>query len=100
MSVPRVGGSWFAHSLSHKQVKAPDEQRREDFTVVGRSDWKRCETRPGRRGKATILPRVFSWLERTAVLGSRGCPGGALVQAKSGERILLRGFGKAGGGFR
>ena len=59
---------WFAHPLSRKQVKAPDEQRREDFTVGFRREWGRREPGRGGRGKTPILPRVFSLLERTAVL--------------------------------
>ena len=70
---------WFAHPLSRKQVKAPDEQRREDFTVGGRSDRGRCEPGRGGRAKTPILSRVFSLLERTAILRGARCPGAALA---------------------
>ena len=59
-SLRRVGGSWFAHPLSRKQVKAPDEQTREDFTVVGRSDWEKMWTRTTQTWKDTRITARFS----------------------------------------
>src|SRR5262249_511724 len=96
MSLRRVGGSWFAHPLSRNQIKAPNEQTREDFTVVGRIHCRRRERGPHEGGKKSVLPRIFSLLERTAVLRGARCSGTALAEHQVAGRRLLQGVDSGG----
>src|SRR6185436_17422440 len=96
MSLRMVGGSWFAHPLSREQINAPNEQTREDFTMGGRSGWGKREPAPGRRGKTSVLPRVFSLLERTAVLRGARCSGAALAQQQIARCRLFQGLDPGG----
>src|SRR5262249_15802529 len=96
MPLGRVGGSWFAHPLSRSQINAPNEQTREDFTVVGRSDWGKREPGPGKGGKAPVLSRVFSLLERAAVLRSARCSRTTLAEHKVARCRLFQGADPGG----
>src|SRR5437762_13936088 len=69
--VPRRADELVACSLSELRANyALHDQRREDCAVCGRAGRWRCRSGGERRGKPSVLPRVFPLLERTALLRS------------------------------
>src|SRR5437016_1083574 len=100
MSLGRVGIWWFAHSLSCNQIKAPHEQTREDFTVVGRVDGRRSGGGSHRSGDTPVLLCVFPLLERAALLRGTRRFGTTLDQDRLARRGFFQGVNSGGRRFR